>query len=641
MLSIRVKNRLSKIIRKIKNRFNRKKIIAFIITAVVVFALAAAALVVYYSKDIILYSLGRNDKSKKGIMLKMAEDAYRDGYLENSAVYYQNYLKTNPSKANTIIVNKKLFEINVLKGDLYNALITLKNIELLDPSDSSVYINRVKILIRQNELKGARFEINRIYKKLKKSPEFIELSGVVFMRNGDFEKAVKEFEKIPYRKRGYSINKKVAECYMKLNQISNSISYLNKMEPSVRAFDDKQKKGEYLLLRGIAGILKGDYDAVSQDLRPGILDAKLRSVGYRILIYSYIIQDRYEALNEFFDNPEVASDNSPELLIIVGNYYYYRKDYSKAAYFYEKVGEIRKFMKHELLALTDIYYRVGDYKSAEAALKKANLEYGFVSPLYFKNMSKLRLLQNDFQQGIFYLKQGVLDFNEDEDFYLRLGMINIDAGFKETALEYINEGVRISKLLNNGEYNPDFDVLRIKLTETKDKDLTEFDLLDMRSSSDADISTYFRLIEFYLVNNRLFDAKRELDTVERLPLTIEQKRVFIGYKFIYSIADGDYQGYLAIRKQIVDDDSYDLFYKGVCYFLDGDYDAAGDILMMLDVDENWGDRNKLVIINYVKALVFYYKEDYAVAHQALDRLFEIEPYHRKGNYLKGLMSAGL
>ena len=120
-----------------------------------------------YSKDILLYSLRNHEDSiESSKLFKVAEDSYRNGYLENSAVSYYNYLNTNPSKTNKILTYKRLFEINVLRSDIPAAFEILNQLEELSPNDLSVSINRLKLLLREENFTAAKIFIDANYGKL-------------------------------------------------------------------------------------------------------------------------------------------------------------------------------------------------------------------------------------------------------------------------------------------------------------------------------------------------------------------------------------------------------------------------------------------------------------------------------------------
>lgn len=601
------------------------------------------ATVFYYSKNIFLYSLRNHEKvTESSKLLKLAEEAYKEGYLENSATAYYNYLKTAPSKVNQILTYKRLFEINVLKGDIPRALSVLKDQEQLTPNDPFISINRLKLFLRTENLTEAKAEITKSRNKLKKSPEFMDLTATYYMKKEDYETALKELLKIPQRKRGYFINKKVVHCYIKINQISRALAYLHKMEPLVRTFDNKAAKGEFFLLKSAAKLLKGESEKITEDLRPSLLEPDLRPIGYKLILFSYILQDREAELTDFLSNKEVFTicENNPKLLASIGNYYVYRKKYSSAQFYYETIYEKRDYTKQELLALSDIYYHLQDFKNAEKTLRKLNSRYSYISKDYFKNLALLRLKQDDFSGAVHYLTQGSKEYEEESDFYLRLAYINGENGFQNAAITHLKEGMRISKLLQNGTYDQTFDLLKLKYSGNgSSKDLTELELLVMRNHSEASVLTYFRLIRFYLANNRLFDAKRELQTAENLPLSKEQKREYYGYRFIYALQNGNLEEYNEIKKILEKEKEADPLYLAIIQLIDGNYDIALDSLLNLERKIEETDKSKLERILYLKSVIHYYKKDYPASYQSLYSLFSLNPHHKKASYLQNILNS--
>lgn len=637
MLSIKLKRKISKTVQKIRTKVLGRKILTFLISSIVVILIAMPLLVLYYSKDILIYSFSKERESSDNQILKLAEDAFRKGFLENSAIHYQSYLTNNPSKQNKITAYKRLFEINVLSGNYDAALINLKEMELLDTRDYSVFINRIKLLLRTDRMSGAKFEIDANYGKLKKSPEFLELTAVYHLKTANYETALSELLKIPPRRRSFSINMKIVHSYIKQNQISRAIAYLSKIEPRVRTFDDKNQKGEFILVKSLSHMIKGDYAYMTNNLKSGILTGSNRNMGYRLQIYAFIMQDNLNELTSLLKNHEIQSMKDPDLYSLIGNYYFYKGDYENALLYYEKMNDIREYTESELLSLTDIYYYAKKYEEAEKKLKYLNSEFGFNTPSYFKNMSKVKLSSGDFPSAYGYLKEGSQKYKDDLDFYIRLALINYEQEFSDNALYYINEGDRVSKLLFK-ETDKRFDILRLKLTDNSKLSFTELELLEMRNRPDADLKAYFRLIEFYVSNNRFFDAKRELDTVANLPRTAEQNNIFNIYKLIYAVNSNSYTEYAAVRESIISNDKIPVLYRILCLYLDGEYSKG--ISLSISYENSLSDKNKAEKIKmyYLRALLYYYSRDYVSCNIVLMQLFDIDPFNRKALYLKGLLN---
>lgn len=611
---------------------------------VLILVISCGLLFLYYSKDIILYSLrNREDYVESSKLFRVAEDSYRSGYLENSAVSYYNYLNTNPSKVNKILTYKRLFEINVLRGDFAAAFDILDQHEKLSPNDLSVGINRLKLLLREENFPAAKIFIDANYNRLKKSPEFIDLVGTYYMMQENYERALKELEKIPARKRDYSFTKKIVHCYVKQNQLSKALSCLHKKEPTVRTFDDKAKTEEFFLLKNIVLLLKGDQNDISDDLRVSLLDPQTRVFGAKLQILSCMLQERNAKLAELLDDKEIREiyKKDPVFLARIGNYYAYSKNYEKARVFYEMIPECRDYTEQELLALTDIYYCCGMFELAEETLSKLNRRFGYKKNAYFKNGALLSQKQGKFAEAVHKLKQGSELYsrdseNFDSDFYFRLAHLHGENGFPEAALEYLEEGKNLQKKYT-GTYDKTFDVLKIKYAgENLSHDGAEQELLEMRERSDADLTAYFRLIRFYLESSRQFDAQRELETVKSMPMSKNQRSVYDIYCLFLAMQQKNQAVYQDVRRKILDNETTSALYVSLIHLLDGNYKECIDTLVEWEGTLADSNKNDLYQAYYLCAVANYLRGNISEAYQAL---YKLPPEYPNAGYLKGLLQS--
>lgn len=611
---------------------------------VLILVISCGLLFLYYSKDIILYSLrNREDYVESSKLFRVAEDSYRSGYLENSAVSYYNYLNTNPSKVNKILTYKRLFEINVLRGDFAAAFDILDQHEKLSPNDLFVGINRLKLLLREENFPAAKIFIDANYNRLKKSPEFIDLVGTYYMMQENYERALKELEKIPARKRDYSFTKKIVHCYVKQNQLSKALSCLHKKEPTVRTFDDKAKTEEFFLLKNIVLLLKGDQNDISDDLRVSLLDPQTRVFGAKLQILSCMLQERNAKLAELLDDKEIREiyKKDPVFLARIGNYYAYSKNYEKARVFYEMIPECRDYNEQELLALTDIYYCCGMFEQAEETLSKLNRRFGYKKNAYFKNGALLSQKQGKFAEAVHKLKQGSELYsrdseNFDSDFYFRLAHLHGENGFPEAALEYLEEGKNLQKKYT-GTYDKTFDVLKIKYAgENLSHDGAEQELLEMRERSDADLTAYFRLIRFYLESSRQFDAQRELETVKSMPMSKNQRSVYDIYCLFLAMQQKNQAVYQDVRRKILDNETTSALYVSLIHLLDGNYKECIDMLVEWEGTLADSDKNDLYQAYYLCAVANYLRGNISEAYQAL---YKLPPKYPNAGYLKGLLQS--
>lgn len=607
-----------------------------------ILAISVGLLVLYYSKDILLYSLRNHEDSiESSKLFKVAEDSYRNGYLENSAVSYYNYLNTNPSKTNKILTYKRLFEINVLRSDIPAAFEILNQLEELSPNDLSVSINRLKLLLREENFTATKIFIDANYGKLKKSPEFIDLTATYYMMQENFERALKELERIPVRKRDYSFTKKIVHCYVKQNQLSKALSCLHKKEPLVRTFDDKSKTEEFFLLKNIVLLLKGDQNDISDDLRVSLLDPKMRVFGAKLQILSCMFQERNVKLAELLENKEIRAlyKTDPVFLSRIGNYYAYSKDYEKARIFYEMIPDCRDYNEQELLALIDIYYCGGLFSQAEEALGNLNRRFAYKKPVYFKNGSLLSKKQGKFAEAVHKLKQGSELYSRDaekfdSDFYFRLAHLHGENGFADAALEYLEEGKNLQKSFT-GTYDKTFDILKIKYAGANlSHDGAEQELLEMRERADADLTTYFRLVRFYLESRRQFDAQRELDTVKSMPMSKEQRSVYDIYCLFLAMYQKNQTSYQDVRTRILENEKVSPLYIALIHLLDANYKMCLDTLVEWEGTLADSEKDELYQVYYLCAVANYLSNNISLSYQALHKLPANYP---NVGYLKGLI----
>ena len=127
----------------------RKSKLLFFIISFLLLTIFVTSLFLVYSVIIdIPFSKRLTKKINNEKILKLAEKMYDDGYLENSALQYRNYLETNPKKISKIKVYERVFEINIIRKQYNEALKYLSLWEEIDSKNPLIYILRIKLLFR-------------------------------------------------------------------------------------------------------------------------------------------------------------------------------------------------------------------------------------------------------------------------------------------------------------------------------------------------------------------------------------------------------------------------------------------------------------------------------------------------------------
>ncbi len=614
------------------------KILFFIFVPVFI----VVALLFSFNISNLLYEVKRMKiKSENSTVLKLAEQAYKNGYLENSAVYYQSYVDSNVSGVEKIIAYKRLFEISVLQNKLDESLGYLDKLEEIDKNLLEIYINRIKIYIRLNELEKAREEIDRDYHRFRNSPEFRDLTGIYYIKTGDYGRALKEFESIPFGRREFDVNKKIIQCMINLAEYDKCLDYIKRIGKKYSREFDPEYEAEIIILKQTARILKGDYaGSIAELQRAESLTTKYKDITAKLILYSGMSQDLSDDVYNTIESNESSFSNDPNLLRVIGDYYYFKENYSRALSYYEALKGLRKLSESEVMTLADIYYFTGDYQKSIDSMKELLTKFDFKSPALYKNLGMAYAGLSDFQNEVFFLKEGLDEFPGDLDFYVRLAKIFIDKRDYDEALSYINEGKAAYKRNNDIFYDKRLDALYAYVMEAGNKKMQEDELLALREKESLNPDYYFKLIRYYIGKNKYPDAERELETAARLSQDEYQKRIFNVLDVIVSLHLDNRKEYekasgeLLNRQPVDVDDSIN---QAVIFIYNEDYDKALELLTTLS--NNALEENLKTRIVYLQALCYFYKRNYPLSQKLIDMLPDNEKSGRRVSYLESLIKA--
>ncbi len=629
--------KISSVIHKDKKK-KLKKIFFFI------FLLFFFISVVWFFSNIFPLLLQINFKMNKNTdnpLLKSAEEAYENGFLENSALYYKTYINSNIKNVEKILAYKRLFEISVLKTNFTDALFYLDKIEEIDKKSKETHLDRIKIYLRLTQYSNALKEIVKNQQNLKRSIEFRELTAIYYMKIGEFKKALNILEKIPYNKREFEIHKKIVLCFLTLNQFKDSINYLNKIENKVKYLNEKKYLGEFNLLKGISKIFLNNYENAIEDLNKAIsLAPEYKENAVKLLLFTNIVIDNPDEIFKIIEN--ISNDalfKDFELTNYLGDYYIYKNDYQKSLYIYQQLEKETQLTKDKLMTLADLYYYTKNYNNSLRLIENLIENYNYKSPELYKNLSLLYGKINDPNNELFFLKEGLNNFRDDLDFYVRFSKLYLDKNEPFISLQYINEAKEIYENNKNIPYDKRLDILYILALQQSDKTLTEKELLNLREKEGTNIDYYFQIIKYYLEHYKFSDAKRELDTAFKLQINSEQLKILNTYKLVLSLYKKNNDDYQDSKKYLLNNqnnNSSDNINISVIYLYDNDYDKALDTLNLINIYSLPDDiKNKVL---YLKSLCHFYKNELSLSLELVRAILENDPSNMKASNLKTLIN---
>ena len=579
--------------------------------------------------------------NKSSPILKSAEEAYDKGFLENSAIYYKSYLNEDISKVEKVLTYKRLFEISVLNNNLNEALVYLNNLQEADNKLPEIYINKIKIYLRSNQTQKAFNEIIRNQQKLKKSIEFKEISAIYYIKAAEYNKALKILETIPYNKRDYNIHKEIILCYVGNKSFDRSLSYLDKVERKVISLEERNNLAELLILKSLIKILTDDLMEVDQYLEKSLsLSSINKDITYKFLLYIDIILQKSDSIYDIFStHPDIFKDD-PNITKVTSDYFYNTKEYDRAIELFNFIEENRSLNQEELLLTSNINYFSGDYTAALDTINSLVSEYNFKSAALYKNFALIYHRLGDFQNELFYLKEGIQEYPTDLDFYVRLAKFFIDREDTGMAINYVEEAKRVyEQNKKNIIYDARLDNLYILALEIENRELGEKELLSLREKEHENSEYLFNIIKYYIKNHNYDEAVRELETVETLALNENQKKMVLIYKLVLSKAlnnDKEYQEIKSLLIKNKNESDINKINVAVIYLFDENPDETLSILDSINASILTDEaKNKIL---YLKALSYYYKRNNAMALRHAQMILNNDIKDIKTSYLKGIIA---
>lgn len=631
-----IKKKTAESLKNVYTFFSKKgNLSKLLLISVIVIFIVSTLFFIFFITDL-PFKLGLTDKKEKikNSFLEKAESEFEKGYLENSAIYYLSYINTNPNKQAKIEAYRKLFQISVVQNKYYQSLDYLKKIEEIDDSIDSIYLDRLKIALRLKNLNSARNEINTHYDTMKKSTEYRELVGIYYINIGKFEKALEELLKIPFAKREFDVHKKITLCYISSDQITNCLAYLGKIESKIRSLDIKEYIADFAIMKGAALLIKGEINSALLEFSYGTNSVRYKNLSKKLTLYANILLDDTEEVAKLaLDNQNVVEVDEI-FLKTIGDYFYYKKRYDKALEIYINLGKMKMFDTNEISTLADLYYKTGNYQLCIDTLEKLFNEYNVKIPAIYKNISASYSALKDYQEESFHLKEGLVQYPGDVDFYVRLANFYLKRKDAGAALNYIEDGMSILK----NSYDNRLDALKIAALQLTDSDMGEKELLNLREKSITNVDYYFKLIEYYIKSANYLDAQREIDTVKELSLNNEQRDSLNIYRLFVEMNNGNKIEYEKIKKELLKSQSKNLigkFNMALLFIIDNETDKALSILTSMDINELPNDLRFKNL--YLKSIVYFLKKDYSTSYKFVDNALSIDPTNNKARYLQSVI----
>ena len=621
--------------KKKKNKNIKLFLTIFLFITILLVVLTVIYLFFFDSKIKISLS---NDNAN--IISKMAEDFYNNGFLENSAIYYRNYIKTNPSKMKKIRAYEKLFEINVINKNYGEAISILDEWSLIDKNDPKIYLNKTKLLLRTKKYDLAQKEIDFGRKKYGKSTEFKELAGIYYIETESYQNALNEFLKIPFGKREFNIHKNIIYSYILLKNEKEALNYTKLLDKKMNTIEDRKNREEYCIIKSIVLLLNNLTEEALDNITKQSFLSNYNNIATKLILISNLALDNEKEISTILSNNEDIIYKDPDFLSILGDYYISNGNYPLALDVYKKIPLLREYTIEELFTLADIYFWNREYQKSIETIFKVKESYNKSTPTIYKNLSLNYKKLNDYKNSMFYLDEGLNLYKDDFDFYFRMARLFFDIGDYNGVVSFIAKN-RPKILENNpkSSYIEKLDLLDIFAKSSQDMNVSEYELLALRERGGKNPDYYFKLIEYYLINSEFSNVKRELDRVSSFDMDKNRKEILLNYKLIYGYNnDNSYYNNALMELSKIDNPSIQTrFNLSLSKVLESDYKEAMKILNFLEINNSDITLTKKII--YIKALIYFLEGNYPSSYQMIIELNNLSERNNKISYLKRLLDS--
>ncbi len=544
--------------------------------------------------------------------LQMAEESYAKGHLENSALYYRNYLNTSPGKRESLLALNKLFEISIFNKKYNEGFKYLNEILTIDKKNYQSMINLLRLNLRIGDINTSGEVVKHYLKYLKKSPEFIELVAVYYMTQGDYRNALKHLYSIKVSKRSSEFNKKIISCLIRIKKYQEAIDYSNTLIPKAYALDDTGLLNELNVLSGIACLGEGKISRAGEYISSAVNSSGIYDhVSLYLMIFVYLSNNNNENLNRLLEDNSQTIEKNQKLLEVLGNGFYFMQNFDRAFYYYELLDNTGTNSQTILNTYADAGFKSGKHIETIEILKRITTGEDFNSTKVYKNLAYLYGKTGNKTEEIFFLKE-LYNKNADIDLLFRLGLAYYETENYHNGISIVNAALNTQGDPNDPIYKK-LTALKTAISEKSNIKREEVELLTLRENVENSFESYIFLVKHYIDKMSFIEARRELNTIYSMKLSENQKRIISFYELIIALKTNNtvtinetrkiVLGYKPITYQIS-------INQAILYILDMQYKKA--LKLLEQVNTNLSD-DEISKIYYLRAVCLYYERDFYAA----------------------------
>lgn len=352
-------------------------------------------------------------------------------------------LEQHPESVDLKLLQVELF---IFDNDLDNASLLLRKIELLEPNNDEVFIQKATIQSKSGKHKEAIENLNKALLHTEDKVDVWSLMGMEYLYLDDFENARLSFAKcIDVDYEDYSALYNIVYCFDMEKEHEQAIKYLTSyinVNPYCEVAWHQLGRQHFVLDQFKEALRAFDYAVLIDESFIGGYLEKAKTLEE--------LGDYQEAIDNYLITLEL-DDPTAFAYVRIGECYERLEKYEAAISYYKKAVHEDPLLDRGWILLTNLFYNEGNYEKASYYIAKA-LKIDENNTLYWRRYSEIKIKMNFFEEAVIGFEK-CLELRDDAiEIYVSLADVQSFLGDFNDALTTLFQAQKIYKNFAEIEY---------------------------------------------------------------------------------------------------------------------------------------------------------------------------------------------
>ncbi|WP_334055579.1 tetratricopeptide repeat protein [Polaribacter sp. P097] len=352
-------------------------------------------------------------------------------------------LEQHPESVDLKLLQVELF---IFDNDLDNASLLLRKIELLEPNNDEVFIQKATIQSKSGKHKEAIENLNKALLHTEDKVDVWSLMGMEYLYLDDFENARLSFAKcIDVDYEDYSALYNIVYCFDMEKEHEQAIKYLTSyinVNPYCEVAWHQLGRQHFVLDQFKEALRAFDYAVLIDESFIGGYLEKAKTLEE--------LGEYQEAIDNYLITLEL-DDPTAFAYVRIGECYERLEKYEAAISYYKKAVHEDPLLDRGWILLTNLFYNEGNYEKASYYIAKA-LKIDENNTLYWRRYSEIKIKMNFYEEAVIGFEKCLELRDEAIEIYVSLADVQSFLGDFNDALTTLFQAQKIYKNFAEIEY---------------------------------------------------------------------------------------------------------------------------------------------------------------------------------------------